>query len=82
MSSHAMLTSYAGMDVPRTSRIFSQFQVYLNVNPDKTNDKFITSWSFLSSDVMPTSSKEKESDELLFGRSLRSASQLPAQGVN
>ena len=52
MSSHAMLTSYAGMDVPRTSRIFSQFQVYLNVNPDKTNDKFITSWSFLSSDII------------------------------
>ena len=32
---------------------------------DKTNNKFITSQSFLSSGI-PTSSKEKESDELLY----------------
>ena len=35
-------------------------------NPGETNDKFITYWSFLSSDIIPTSSKEKESDELLY----------------
>ena len=40
---------------------------------------------FLSSDIIPTSSKDKESDELLydrFGHSLWSADQLPAQGIN
>ncbi|KOX76748.1 hypothetical protein WN51_11105 [Melipona quadrifasciata] len=40
--------------------------------------------NFLSSDIIPTSSKEKESDELSytrFGHSLWSANQLPAQGV-
>ena len=35
-------------------------------NSDKTNNKFISSESFLSSDVIPTNSKEKESDELLY----------------
>ena len=34
-------------------------------NPGKTNDKSVTFQSFLSSDVIPASSKEKESDELL-----------------
>ena len=32
----------------------------------KANDKFITSRWFLSSDTIPTSSREKESDELLY----------------
>ena len=31
-----------------------------------TNNKFITSQSFLSSDIIPTSSKEKENDKLLY----------------
>ena len=59
-------------DVPRTSwifcpkiAIFSQFSVYLS-KTGKTNNKFITYQQFLSSDIIPTSSKEKESDELLY----------------
>ena len=35
-------------------------------NPGKTIDKFITSQSFLSSYIIPTSLKEKESGELLY----------------
>ena len=38
---------------------------YIYYNPGKTNNKFITSQSFLSSDITPTSSKGKESDEFI-----------------
>ena len=38
---------------------------YYTYNPGKTNNKFITSRSFLFSDIVSTSSK-KESDELLY----------------
>ena len=50
--------------VPNRS-IFSVLSTF-KCNPGKTNDKFVTSWSFLSSDITPTSSKENESDELLY----------------
>ena len=43
---------------------FKYIYIYI-YNPDETNDKLVTSWSFLSGDVAPTSSKEKESDGLL-----------------
>ena len=63
--------------MPRTSRIFcpkiailSQFQVYLS----KANNKFITCQQFLSSDIVPTSSKRKRRIIVHgFGHSLRSA---------
>ena len=60
-------------DVLRTSRtfcskncnIFSVLCIF-KYNPGKTDDKFITFQSFPSSDIIPTSSKEKENDELLY----------------
>ena len=53
-------------DVPRASKIFLSQNCYifsvlkiLKYNPGRTNDKFITSRSFLSSDITPTSSNRK-----------------------
>ena len=45
--------------------IFSVLSVF-KYNSSKTSNKFITSQSFLSSDIIPTSSKENDSDELLY----------------
>ena len=62
-----------GYNLLRTSTTFSHklrhflsFKYIFKCNAGETNDKFINSWSFLSSDIIPTSSKEKESDELLY----------------
>ena len=85
-----MLTSCAGTTcharleffVPKIA-IFPQFQVYLSKTKiDKTNDKFVTSQSFLSSDIVPTSSKEKATSHFIrFGHSLRSAVSCQRQVV-
>ena len=45
------------------------------------NNKFITSRSFLSSDIVPTSSEAKESDGLLYTVT-RYGPREPAEGVN
>ena len=45
--------------------IFSVLSIFKR-NSGKTSDKLIAFRSFLSSDIIPTSSKEKESDELLY----------------
>ena len=60
-------------DVPRTSRmflfqncnIFSVLSIFKRNEIGETNNQFITSQSFLSSDITPTSFK-KESDESLY----------------
>ena len=53
----------------------------LRVYPGKTNNKFITSQSFLSSDVVPTSSKARDYC-IRFGHSLWSAISCQRKVVN
>ena len=66
-----------------TSRIFSP-KIAMFSQFSVQTFKFITFWSFLSSDIIPTSSKGKGKRRIIvywFGHSLWSANQLPAQGI-
>ena len=63
--------------------VFSQFQVHLNTTQATTNNKFITSSSVnfypIITDIIDTSSKENESDELLC--TVRSLVMVRARGL-
>ena len=61
--------------------IFSQFQVYLNITQATTNNKFIS--NFIFSNFCPVISyrRDREESDVVYGHSLWSANQLPAQRV-
>ena len=65
LTSCAEMTCHARREflVPNFSNIFSVLSIFKY--PGETSNKFITSQYFLSSDITRTSSKGKESDELL-----------------
>ena len=72
-------------DMPRTSRIFckiailqncNSFKYILKYNPDKENTKYITSRSFLFSDITPTEFRRQRKRRIIVygsGHSLWSA---------
>ena len=84
LTSCAKMTFHVHVEnfLSQNCNIFSISSIF-KYNPGKANNKFITSRSFLSSDIIPTSSKGKESDESLHTvRSLVMVrNQLPAQVV-
>ena len=60
------IDSIRGTPLIYTFNLFSVLSIFKWNKMDKTNNKFITSQSFLLSDIIPTSLKGKESDELLL----------------
>ena len=77
----AQVVTHVENSLSQNCNVFSILIIF-EYNPGRTNNKFISSWSFLSTDVVPTSSKEKENDELYTRSLVMVRNQLPAQGIN
>ena len=76
------LTCYVENFLPQNCNISSVLSIF-KYNPGKTNNKFITFWSFLSicNDIIPTSSKRRRRF-IVYGLVARYGPQTSRKGLN